>query len=113
MQSVDEASTTLQSWETSMKRTATFATLILAASLSLPAFAYDRDGNPPGWHGGPGTNWENRPGPQGGPGTSPDRHHFARYDRDNNPPGHRGGPGTNWENPAGPVGGPGTSPDRH
>lgn len=34
---------------------------------------YDRDNNPPGRRGGPGTNWENRPGPQGGPGASPDR----------------------------------------
>lgn len=34
---------------------------------------HDRDNNPPGRRGGPGTNWENRPGPQGGPGASPDR----------------------------------------
>lgn len=61
-----------------MKRTASFATLILAAALSLPAFAYDRDGNPPGPAGGPGTNWENRPGPAGGPGASPDRRLKAR-----------------------------------
>lgn len=33
----------------------------------------DRDNNPPGMRGGPGTNWENRPGPQGGPGASPNR----------------------------------------
>jgi len=33
----------------------------------------DRDNNPPGPKGGPGTNWENRPGPQGGPGASPNR----------------------------------------
>jgi|GEM_PF-1171233 len=33
----------------------------------------DRDNNPPGMRGGPGTNWENRPGPAGGPGASPDR----------------------------------------
>jgi len=33
----------------------------------------DRDHNPPGPAGGPGTNWENPPGPRGGPGTSPDR----------------------------------------
>jgi len=33
----------------------------------------DRDNNPPGPAGGPGTNWENRPGPQGGPGASPNR----------------------------------------
>jgi hypothetical protein len=35
--------------------------------------AQDRDNNPSGPRGGPGTNWENRPGPQGGPGASPDR----------------------------------------
>jgi len=34
----------------------------------------DRDNNPPGRKGGPGTNWENPPGPKGGPGASPDRH---------------------------------------
>lgn len=33
----------------------------------------DRDGNPPGPRGGPGSNWENPPGPKGGPGASPDR----------------------------------------
>ena len=33
----------------------------------------DKDNNPPGPRGGPGTNWENRPGPQGGPGASPHR----------------------------------------
>lgn len=69
----------------------------------------NRDNNPPGKAGGPGTNWENPPGPKGGPGASPDR---RRFDRDNNPPGHAGGPGTNWENPPGPAGGPGASPDR-
>lgn len=69
----------------------------------------DRDNNPPGMRGGPGTNWENPPGPKGGPGVSPDR---RRFDRDNNPPGRAGGPGTNWENPPGPAGGPGASPDR-
>lgn len=34
---------------------------------------HDRDNNPPGRAGGPGTNWENPPGPKGGPGASPDR----------------------------------------
>jgi hypothetical protein len=34
---------------------------------------FDRDDNPPGPRGGPGTNWENPPGPRGGPGASPDR----------------------------------------
>lgn len=42
-----------------MKRSTSLASLILAATLSLPAFAIDRDGNPPG--------------PVGGPGTGPDR----------------------------------------
>ncbi|HPM43154.1 MAG TPA: hypothetical protein PLV52_04935 [Candidatus Omnitrophota bacterium] len=32
----------------------------------------DRDDNPPGPTGGPGTNWENPPGATGGPGSSPD-----------------------------------------
>lgn len=34
---------------------------------------FDRDDNPPGPRGGPGTNWENPPGWRGGPGASPDR----------------------------------------
>ena len=70
----------------------------------------DKDNNPPGPVGGPGTNWENPPGPVGGPGTSPDRR--LRLDRDNNPPGPKGGLGTNWENPPGPKGGPSASPNR-
>lgn len=45
----------------------------------------DKDNNPPGMAGGPGTNWENKPGPQGGPGASPNR--------GGNPPGPKGGPG--------------------
>lgn len=94
------------------------AAVLLAMStlLAAPAFARDRDNNPPGPAGGPGTNWENPPGPRGGPGTSADRpcrwYHFRRCDRDNNPPGPAGGAGTNWENPPGPAGGPGTSRDR-
>lgn len=96
-----------------MRRTirafAAAAAVALLASAS-PVLAHDRDGNPPGPRGGPGTNWENPPGPRGGPGTSPDRR--LRLDRDGNPPGARGGRGTNWENPPGPRGGPGTSPDR-
>ncbi|MEW8506687.1 MAG: hypothetical protein AB2598_08260 [Candidatus Thiodiazotropha sp.] len=102
---------------------------------SQPGLAADRDDNPPGPVGGPGTNWENPPGPEGGPGASPDRRYrypvnppgpvggpgagwyqrpyrYRYYDRDNNPPGPRGGPGTNWENPPGPRGGPGASPNR-
>jgi hypothetical protein len=35
---------------------------------------WDRDDNPPGPAGGPGTNWENPPGYRGGPGASPDRY---------------------------------------
>lgn len=88
--------------------------LILAAIALLAAtssFAIDRDNNPPGAAGGPGTNWENPPGPAGGPGASPNRRHHR--DRDNNPPGPAGGPGTNWKNPPGPAGGPGASPNRH
>lgn len=38
----------------------------------------DRDDNPPGPRGGPGTNWENPPGPRGGPGASPDRYGSCR-----------------------------------
>ena len=47
----------------------------------------DRDHNPPGRAGGPGTNWEHPPGWRGGPGASPDhrdwrhkgeRHRFDR-----------------------------------
>ncbi len=109
---------------------------LLAAAFMLaatPAFAHDhwrdRDDNPPGWRGGPGTNWENPPGLRGGRGASPDRHWPRTYygggwwvwhphrhawfrDHDGNPPGPRGGPGTNWENPPGLRGGPGASPDR-
>jgi Spy/CpxP family protein refolding chaperone len=40
---------------------------------------FDRDDNPPGPKGGPGTNWENPPGPQGGPSAGPDR--MPRYPR--------------------------------
>lgn len=48
----------------------------------------DKDNNPPGPRGGPGTNWENKPGPQGGPGASPDKRPKIV-----NPPGPKGGPG--------------------
>ncbi len=118
----------------------------LSAALLLSAGACahphrDRDDNPPGPAGGPGTNWENPAGPVGGPGASPDRYRGpifyaypadwrrARYrgaiyvyhprracwlpDFDDNPPGPAGGRGTNWENPAGPAGGPGASPNRN
>src|ERR1700741_5379125 len=87
---------------------------LLATALGAPGagLARDRDDNPPGPRGGPGTNWENPPGPRGGPGASPDRRYGFWRDHDNNPPVPRGGPGTNWENPPGPRGGPGASPGR-
>ena len=37
----------------------------------------DKDNNPPGPRGGPGTNWENPPGPKGGPGVGPKGTHPA------------------------------------
>ncbi len=105
-----------------IRQAALGATLLLLGAATA-ALAHDRDDNPPGPLGGPGTNWENPPGPAGGPGASPDRwprivifgrkpYHRHRHDRDDNPPGPLGGPGTNWENPPGPVGGPGASPNR-
>jgi hypothetical protein len=39
----------------------------------------DRDNDPPGSRGGPGTNWENPRGPIGGPGASPDIRHPRRW----------------------------------
>lgn len=124
-----------------MKMLKVAAVLAAALALASPAVARDRDNNPPGWRGGPGTNWENPPGRRGGPGVGPDRrwgyyhwnghywraerwfyrnaywywHPYRRcwaLDRDGNPPGPVGGRGTNWENPPGPAGGPGASPDR-
>lgn len=115
-----------------MKRKDLFAWIWAWASIALSVVAFapavnahDRDNNPPGPAGGPGTNWENPAGPAGGPGASPNRHPYAHHhfcenhphhrgcrDRDNNPPGPAGGRGTNWENPAGPAGGPGASPNR-
>jgi len=64
-----------------MKRLKTLAVLALAtaAVTATPVLAqrhYDRDNNPPGPHGGPGTNWENPPGWRGGPGASPDRRYY-------------------------------------
>ena len=53
-----------------LKLVAMTATLALLAGGT--AFARDWDNNPPGWRGGPGTNWENPRGPVGGPGASPD-----------------------------------------
>ncbi|MDX9944900.1 MAG: hypothetical protein RBS35_08920 [Azonexus sp.] len=45
---------------------------VLALTAVPSAHAFDRDNNPPGPRGGPGTNWENPPGPRGGLGASPD-----------------------------------------
>ena len=56
-----------------LRRVAATALALALAGSAAPAFAHDRDNNPPGHVGGPGTNWENRPGPRGGPGASPDR----------------------------------------
>jgi hypothetical protein len=57
--------------------------LTLALTFTGSACAHDRDHNPPGPAGGPGTNWENPPGWRGGPGASPDyryyRHRNTRY----------------------------------
>ena len=56
-----------------MKNSGKLAMAVLLTVFTLPVLA-DRDHNPPGPRGGPGTNWENPPGPAGGPGASPDRH---------------------------------------
>ena len=48
-------------------------TFMFCLAAAPAACANDRDDNPPGPIGGPGTNWENPPGPVGGPGASPDR----------------------------------------
>jgi uncharacterized membrane protein len=42
----------------------------------MAGMGIDKDNNPPGPKGGPGTNWENPPGAKGGPGASPDRKPF-------------------------------------
>ena len=58
-------------------------TLAFSAALAAGGIeARERDGNPPGPRGGPGTNWENPPGWRGGPGTSPDRRTWRHHDRD-------------------------------
>lgn len=51
----------------------------MAALTATSALARDRDDNPPGPAGGPGTNWENPPGPAGGPGASPDIRYHHRW----------------------------------
>lgn len=64
------------------KHIGTMAALLLAVGVSgiadVQAQHRDRDGNPPGPRGGPGTNWENPPGWRGGPGASPDRYGRCR-----------------------------------
>lgn len=50
----------------------TALTLGLAGTAAARDYPRDRDNNPPGPAGGPGTNWENPPGWRGGPGASPD-----------------------------------------
>ncbi|KAF1709272.1 hypothetical protein CSC70_10670 [Pseudoxanthomonas kalamensis DSM 18571] len=56
------------------------STLLLAglAGTATAAPRHDRDHNPPGRIGGPGTNWENPPGWRGGPGASPN-YRLYRY----------------------------------
>jgi len=67
-----------------IKATAVALFAISAISLSPnQSIGQDRDWNPPGRAGGPGSNWENPVGPRGGPGASPDRvyrHGGQRYD---------------------------------
>lgn len=63
------------------------ALLVALAGGAQAKGARDRDGNPPGPIGGPGTNWENPPGWRGGPGASPDHRYWrhgpqrVRFDR--------------------------------
>ncbi|OYU76645.1 MAG: hypothetical protein CFE32_09280 [Alphaproteobacteria bacterium PA3] len=66
------------------------AALILLTGVSTPSVAKDRDNNPPGRAGGPGTNWENPPGPRGGPGSSPDRYYRHKGTRYAFAPNHHG-----------------------
>jgi hypothetical protein len=54
------------------------AALTFAGAADARDYPRDRDNNPPGPRGGPGTNWENPPGWRGGPGASPDYRDF-RY----------------------------------
>ena len=63
-------------WETLPENTVLSDSGPDAVVISEPAgvlIRRDKDDNPPGPAGGPGTNWENPPGPAGGPGASPDR----------------------------------------
>lgn len=110
------------------------ALLLATATLALaPAIgsARDRDDNPPGPAGGPGTNWENPPGAEGGPGASPDRrvviqnkpyqfravgngyYYNPQYGYYNEKYGYWNQGGKCWhdrdDNPPGRAGGPGTN----
>ena len=49
---------------------------LLTGAASAHDRPHDRDNNPPGPAGGPGTNWENPPGWKGGPGASPDTRYY-------------------------------------
>jgi len=57
------------------------AVAVVLCLTTTALYAIDRDNNPPGLRGGPGTNWENPPGPGGGPGASPNRHPFWQRHR--------------------------------
>src|SRR6478672_12271698 len=72
--------------EPTMKRHLMLLTLLavgIAGTAAASDRRHDRDNNPPGPAGGPGTNWENPRGWRGGPGASPDyrtwRHDGKRY----------------------------------
>ncbi|MBK5964388.1 hypothetical protein CCR95_09900 [Thiocystis minor] len=80
---------------------------------SAPPRHRDRDGNPPGPAGRPGTNWENRPGPAGGAGASPDRRRTAPSDWYRDSDLSRSAPrrGSPWENRADPIRDRGTAPN--
>lgn len=92
------------------------AVLAVVLGISSAGWAKDKDNNPPGAAGGPGTNWENPPGAAGGPGASPDvkgpppKHHYKhkKYCKHhpNDPKCHYVPPA----NPPGPAGGPGPNP---
>jgi len=112
-------------------KTLTALALTAATLCAGPALALDRDNNPPGRRGGPGTNWENPPGWRGGPGASPD-HRYYRHNGQRVSFAYRGGyyynpgygywhPTHGWwnqalrcwadrdGNPPGRAGGPGTN----
>jgi len=112
-----------------LKQVVTVFAVTFAIVVAGNCLAADKDNNPPGKAGGPGTNWENPPGAAGGPGASPDvkgPHHRTfckKYPAHAkclyNPPGPVGGPGAGPlppphkpdrdNNPPGKAGGPGTN----